>query len=304
MKRSLIYSFFTLLLLSSCDPSFNYMKDIGADKIVFAYNFSTQSDICVMNLDCSGFVNLTNTGAVTESSPRWSPDGSRIAFVRTLGSFPGYYYHIFVMNADGSSEKDLMTDQSDYTNPAWSPDGKKIAFESSSGIQSINADGSGMTPITDQSNDLGPSWSPDGTKIVFSRYTPSSTLDDIYIINSNGTGVEQMTDSGSTALSSDYPAWSPDGNEIVYQSSDGSNFNIYLMLNDGSGQTNLTNNSIGNCYHPQWSPGGSQIVFYNSNGGYQIYMMNGNGTGIKAITNSAGSPNNGASPSWWGFKKP
>src|SRR6266571_5705880 len=55
------------------------------------------------------------------SHPNWKSDGSEIAFVRGGD--------VWVMNADGTAQKQLTHDPAVETNPAWSPDGHKIAFQ-------------------------------------------------------------------------------------------------------------------------------------------------------------------------------
>ena len=77
---------------------------------------------------------LTTDEAIdTEAS--WSPDGSRISFMRMMK--PGqdgekWCSYLFVMNADGSDQRDLTGCLPDdgYTNyyPSWSPDGDRIAI--------------------------------------------------------------------------------------------------------------------------------------------------------------------------------
>jgi Tol biopolymer transport system component len=67
--------------------------------------------------------NLTNNPAI-DSQPAWSPDGTKIAFARSIDNNAD----IYVMNADGSEQKRLTKEAAQDYNPAWSPDGKKIAF--------------------------------------------------------------------------------------------------------------------------------------------------------------------------------
>jgi Tol biopolymer transport system component len=95
---------------------------------------------------------------LTNEEPAWSPDGKRIAFVRTIASVPAgrqpRAVGIFVMNADGTHVRQLTQRKGTFGTedraPSWSPSGKQIAFMSAnttfqpagaSVIYIINADG-------------------------------------------------------------------------------------------------------------------------------------------------------------------
>lgn len=79
------------------------------------------SQIYRVNIEGSNMKQLT-TGDRSSSSPRWSPDGRRIAFA-TGGQ-------IWTMKPDGSDRDQLTKISTGAGNPVWSPDGKWIAFNS------------------------------------------------------------------------------------------------------------------------------------------------------------------------------
>jgi len=79
-----------------------------------------------------------------------------------------------------------------------------------------NAGGSGeANALTDSPlYSTDPNWSPDGTKIVFAGSSMPTAMD-VYVMNSDGSGLCQLTSNGET----DYnPEWSPDGNQIAFDS--------------------------------------------------------------------------------------
>ena len=114
-------------------------------------------------------------------SPRYSPDGSKIAYQRWDPSLGELRVH--VMDADGTGDHVLTHDPRAWLEawPVWSPDGSKIAiqrsFRDASGAPSsdnrpyaiIRADGSGEAvetgpPLPPDGGTI--QWSPDGTKLV------------------------------------------------------------------------------------------------------------------------------------------
>lgn len=72
-------------------------------------------------------VNLTNTDAINEDIPAWSPDGTQIVFVGNPRPEP-QQRHVYIMNADGSDIHQLTTMPGPNSNPVWSPDGRSLAF--------------------------------------------------------------------------------------------------------------------------------------------------------------------------------
>src|SRR5437762_14376284 len=61
-----------------------------------------------------------------DASPAWSPDGTQIAFIRTV--YPDATTEIWVMNADGTNPVQLTSNGYNHEGLDWSPDGTKIAF--------------------------------------------------------------------------------------------------------------------------------------------------------------------------------
>ena len=116
--------------------------------------------IGVMNSDGTGATQLTSFNS---GFPRWSADGSKIAFLRQPT------YQLYVMNADGSGVTQLTSSAIvgiDYLGFRWSPDGSRILFSRGSELRTVALDGSGEKLVQSPVYGTG-DWSPDGTRIVF-----------------------------------------------------------------------------------------------------------------------------------------
>ena len=157
-----------------------------------------------------------------EYHPRWSPDGSQIAFVSTQTNGNR---DILVMNADGSNIVNLTnTTPQHEIDFSWSPDGHQIVYtryhatsprEFSQEIYVMNADGSEQQPLTDTLDEyeFGPVWSPDGKHIAFWStggvgQGPDARWWTLNVMNADGSDRRVLATFGPTALESDdsYPA--------------------------------------------------------------------------------------------------
>jgi dipeptidyl aminopeptidase/acylaminoacyl peptidase len=160
-------------------------------------------DLFIANADGTGERHLT-AGA----SPRWSPDGSRIAFARDG--------QIFVVNEDGSG---LARVAAGY-GVAWSPDGTRLAVASSGAVEFIGVDGTpaGRLPrLSGYPSDLD--WSPEGSRIAYSESSDESTRTEIHITRLDGGGRRTLARIGEEAESLG-PRWAPDGRVLAFAHGD------------------------------------------------------------------------------------
>ena len=246
-------------------------------------------DIWKMNPDGSEQTNLTNTPALNEDAPAWSPDGTKIAYIE--GS--NFVYTIMVMNADGSGQEPIVGEPAYQFGPTWSADGTQIAFTrevpgtvitTQFDILVANVDGSGETNITNSDFDeLDAAWSPDGSKIAFAgvRFETWSGGEgaqwEIVLVNPDGSGEQILTvgEPGSpraTMLEEDRgPAWSPDGALLVYmtQSVDPCcpPWQLEKVDQDGTDIRLLSDNPEWNDMFPEFSPDGTLVIFVSDRDG-------------------------------------
>lgn len=139
-----------------------------------------------------------------------------------------------------------------------------------------------------------PAWSPDGTRIAFTFYrnTYEEQEKEIYVIEADGTGLTNLTNSPNEDW---YPSWSPDGSRIVFASWRDGDAEIYVMNADGTGQENLSMSPSLESV-PSWSPDGAQIAFRSDREGVpQIYLMAPDGFDVRVIP---GHPESCGSPAW------
>lgn len=135
------------------------------------------------------------TTSLPATIPTLLPYTGKIAFMNSNG--PGYYYHIYVMNADGSGIKDVTPPNLLLINSLdLSPDEESIAFavsiEGTSQIFKMKADGSNLKQLTfGEQNSFSPSWSPDGKYIIFSS-SDEEIMDDRHIVSLQAVLAEQI----------------------------------------------------------------------------------------------------------------
>lgn len=165
-------------------------------RIVFTSLKDGDLDIYTMNVDGTDVKRLTNTPGY-DGGPWWSPDGKKIVYrahhpkdtvelrqyrdLLAQGFIRPSKVELYVMNADGSDNRQVTALGGANFGPSWTPDGKKIIFASNyfaprSGNFEIflvdatltMAGGDKLEQVTfNDTFDGFPMFSPDGTKLIF-----------------------------------------------------------------------------------------------------------------------------------------
>jgi TolB protein len=162
-------------------------------KIVFTSLKDGDLEIYTMNADGTDVRRLTKAPGY-DGGPWWSPDGKQIAYRA---------YH-----------PTDSTELADYRNLL----NQRMVRPTKMELWLMNADGSNQRQITHLGGaNFGPSWTPDGKRIVFSSNykNPRSENFDLYLINLDGSGLEQVT---THPLFDGFPMFSPDGKHLVWAS--------------------------------------------------------------------------------------
>ncbi len=279
--------------------------------------------IVVMNADGSGRMTLTS-GSQADTSPVWSPDGTRLAFWRNTGSGR---WSIVIATSSGAVTAVVDTtaqcppllppDDPGWSSVGyalgapsflqWAPDSDRLAFsqdtEAVPGVWTVRADGSGLAKVGDR--DLAaadPYWSPDGSRIAFHGGPGWGPENGIYVMRSDGGAVGQVSHAAATGYSFSYPQWQPGGELIAFFADTGTGMHIYVVRADGTGERDVSaalDLPGDSDWIPRWSPDGRRLAFQHFSGG-------GTNSGELAIVDPDGSnsvippgqPENVGGPMW------
>ena len=254
-------------------PSVDYIWggiDLSPDgrEVAFAWNRTGAYELYVAPIAGDRIIQLT--GADTRSVwPRWSPDGSQLAFLRDAGG--DERFAIWVVDRDGEHERKLTSvDAATYRDLAWSPDGKWIACVTNAAgkrfaVELVDSTTGARRSIGDGTfEDARPAFSPDGRWIVFESWRTGSRVEaDLYLAPAAGGEAVRLDTRGGKSGDSQYASWSPDGRTIAFTSSARGRREIAFVDLDGTSATRLrflTDNPFDE-QKPLWRPDARGVVY-------------------------------------------
>ena len=202
--------------------------------------------------------------------PTWSPNGKHIVYAQAdqrkailahgARFAPTAEHSLYIPTPNGTSIEKLTKG----LRPSWSPDGRKLVFV----VTGLDHTPLGVFDLATRTLNVllpkelpwtvSPVWSPQGDKIAFGKLNGAGFNErgglrfrkaSLYIVNNDGTGLQQM----SGGLFAYNPSWSPQEDQLIYNDIGKSFFQLYKIDIKGGNPTQLTderNNSSPDWFNP------------------------------------------------------
>ena len=235
-----------------------------------------------------------------DRSPMYSPDGRRIAFIRS--SVAGVSNDIFVMNANGAHVKRLTFDHRPIAgSPAWTSDSKEIVFSSARGaamgLWMVAADGCIPRPVAGPVGEAGWPSIPANREntLVYEQWLGKA---DVWQLDLSDATHPRKPPFALVSEKGDKmrPELSPDGKKVAFESDRLGFWDIWTCDVDGSSCDQVTA-LHGTAGRARWSPNGHFIAFeFHPNERSEIYVVEVPGGTPRLLQTIPGSDN--LSPSW------
>ncbi|HUB90887.1 MAG TPA: Tol-Pal system beta propeller repeat protein TolB [Dyella sp.] len=229
-------------------------------------------------------------------SPKWSPDGTRIAYV----SFESGDSAIYVQNISTGARQLLSARKGINGAPAWSPDGTKLAmalsYTGNPEIYVMDLASRAETRLTRSlAINTEPVWSPDGQSIYFT--SDRSGRPQIYRIAASGGTPERISFQGQQNLDA---AVSYDGKQIAMVQANGNVYRIAIMDQSLGGQVRfISPGPIDES--PSFAPNASMLIYAATDGTRDVlYAVSNDGMVRQRLALADGDVR---SPAWGPYRK-
>jgi Tol biopolymer transport system component len=243
-----------------------------------------QEDLLLSRLDGEARRALTDD-LFRDRRPRFSPDGSQIAFYSNRGG----NYEIWTVSRDGGGLRQLTADPArrNARYPTWAPDGRRLLF-SREGVTGLIVDAAGA-PGSPPLAELPPyapegggyfeafSWSPDGRWIAGTLVSAGAIRGGIAVYDLQQEAYAPLTDFGT------FPEWLPDSRRLVFQGRLASgnlasrdypgDEGVFVVERDTGGVRQVLGTPGESLAYPTVAPDGGWLVYVRSVARADVWLL-------------------------------
>lgn len=210
-----------------------------------------------------------------ERFPALSPDGSRVAFIRTEND----QTDLFIKQSNTETPLRLTDDPAFEMRPTWSPDGSTLAFaradSGSVGLYTIPAIGGPLRKLIDvQSRVPGLAWSPNGQMLVLAQRTAPEGPYHLFTLALSDLTLEPLTEAPAQHRGDTNPAFSPDGETLAFTRTNRVGGQDLFLMDTSTRQLRRITNEHRGINGLAWLPDGEALVFSSyRNGTYSLWRV-------------------------------
>src|SRR2546422_680254 len=209
---------------------------------------------------------ITNT-PFDSAFPRWSPDGTKIAF---LSNRDGDRDNVFMVDTTGGDAKQLTNVDDIVGEIAWRPDGRSIAFSAGGGLLDYVGlvDLAGplekVVAVPHPANAIGSDggrpepWSPNGRELAF-----VSNVHDHLDIGVLDVKTKRVRFIVQNRWDKTMPLWAPDGKRIAFLENHDGNVQLKVVSRNGKGSRGISP-AKGSANRARWAPDAKGLFYHHS----------------------------------------